>query len=106
MLVNIIKIIHFIIVLIVFIAPFIDNLTLKQNVLVFLLYLLFQYLTGYQKCGLTELEYVVMGKEYEQGFLYRIINPIIKVPENYFNKWLILIHLFYVFILCYQIYKC
>lgn len=106
MLVNIIKIIHFIIVSIVIIAPFIDNSILKQNVLVFLIYLLFQYLTGYERCGFTELEYLVMGKEYEEGFLYRIINPIIKVPENYFNKWLILFHVFYVFILFCQLYYC
>jgi hypothetical protein len=69
-------------------------------------YLLFQYLTGYQKCGFTQLEYMIMGQEYEKGFLYRIINPIIKVPEHYFDKWLFVIHILYVFILILQIYSC
>jgi len=106
MLVNIIRLIHLILVLIILSSIFIDNLILKKNVLGFLIYLLFQYLTGYQKCGFTQLEYLVMGQEYQKGFLYRIINPIIKVPEHYFDKWLFVIHIMFVFILILQIYSC
>jgi len=101
--INLINFIHFIIVLLVVISPFINNRVLKNNVLIFLLYLLFQYITGYQKCGLTELEYIFMGQDYQHGFLYRIINPLIKVPESYFDKWLIVIHLIYVFVLYSQL---
>ena len=102
---KIIKIIHLILVIAIFASPFIDNLTLKKNILVLLIYLLFQYLSGYGKCGLTELEYLVMGEEYQQGFIYRIINPIIKVPESYFDKWLIVIHALYAVILYNQVYR-
>ena len=99
MLVNIIKFIHLIIVLIVIISPFVNNLFIKRYVLIFLVYLIFQYLSGYERCGFTELEYLLMGEEYQQGFLYRIINPLIKIPENYFDKWLFLFHILYIIIL-------
>ena len=104
MLVNIIKIIHLIIVLLIISAIFSDNLFLKKHVLIFLVYLLFQYLTGYEKCGLTEFEYLVMNQKYKEGFMYRIINPLIKVPEDYFNKWLFIFHILYIIILFSQIY--
>jgi hypothetical protein len=103
MLANIIKIIHFILVSIIITAPFINNETMKKNVLIFLIYLLFQYLTGYQRCGFTELEYLVMGKDYESGFLYRLINPLIKIPEEYFDKWLFGFHLLWICILLNQL---
>lgn len=101
---KIIKIIHLILVVAIFSAPFINNMALKKNILVLLIYLLFQYLSGYEKCGLTEVEYLVMGEEYQQGFIYRIINPIIKIPEDYFDKWLIIIHVIYAVVLYSQIY--
>ncbi len=98
-LVNIIKIIHLIIVLAVIFAPFINNYKLKQTIYVFLIYLLLQYISGYEKCGLTELEYLIMGTKYEEGFMYRLIKPIIKIPESYFDKYVIIIHLIYIYIL-------
>jgi hypothetical protein len=103
MILNIIKIFHLILVILITIAPFINNKELKVNVLIILIYLLFQYLTGYNKCGLTELEYYVMKEKYQEGFLYRIINPIIKVPEKYFDNWLYIFHIIYVLILMYQL---
>jgi hypothetical protein len=101
--INLINLIHFIIVLLVIISPFVDNLFFKKNILIFLVFLLFQYITGYEKCGLTELEYMFMGEEYQHGFIYRIVNPLIKVPEAYFDKWLIIIHIIYVITLYTQL---
>lgn len=101
----VIWIIHLILVIGIFSAPFIKNITYKKNVLILLVYLLFQYLTGYEKCGLTELEYLYMGEEYKEGFLYRIINPVIKIPENYFNNWLIVVHVIYIGVLFNQIFN-
>ena len=98
-----IKIIHFIIILVVILSPVINDYDIKRLVLGFLLYLLFQYMTGYNKCGLTELEYYVIGEKYKEGFIYRIVNPIIQVSENYFNKCLYIIHILLILILIYQI---
>ena len=105
MLANIIKIIHLILVILIVSSPFIDSIYIKENVLVFLIYLLFQYVSGYQRCGLTQLEYYAMGEKYQEGFLYRLITPIISIPENYFDQWLIVIHIMYIFILILQLYN-
>jgi len=98
-LVNIIKIIHLIIVLAIISAPFINNYKLKETIYIFLIYLLLQYISGYERCGLTEIEYLLMGKKYEEGFMYRLIKPIIKIPESYFDKYKIIIHLIYIYVL-------
>ncbi len=103
MLANIIKLLHLILVLLIAIAPFYPDKTLKKSVFIFLLYLFFQYLTGYEKCGLTILEYVVMGEKYQEGFMYRLINPLIKVPEKYFDQYLFYVHSFYLVILYMQL---
>ena len=101
---NIIKILHLILVIFIIISPCIDSREIKINVLIILVYLLFQYLTGYNRCGITELEYYLMKEDYKEGFLYRIINPVIKVPEKYFDNWLYIFHIIYVIILINQIY--
>jgi len=102
-LVNIIKLIHLLIVLAVILAPFIDNYTFKENVFVFLIYLLLQYITGYERCGLTELEYLVMGEKYQEGFIYRIIKPMIRLPEHYFDKYAFAIHIIFIYVLYNQL---
>lgn len=102
-LVNIIKLIHLLIVLAVILAPFIDNYTFKENVFVFLIYLLLQYITGYERCGLTELEYLLMGEKYQEGFIYRIIKPMIRLPEHYFDRYTFAIHIIFLYVLYYQL---
>lgn len=102
-LVNIINILHLIIVLTVISAPFINNYRLKKLVFVFLIFLLLQYISGYEKCGLTELEYMILGEKYQEGFMYRLIKPIIKLPECYFDKYIFAIHSILIFVLYQQL---
>lgn len=100
----IIRLIHLLIVIGIFISIFIGNCLIKKLALVFLIFLFFQYLLGYEKCGLTEIEYWILGeKKYKQGFMYRLIHPLIKVPEDYFNNGLLYLHLLWTIILIYQI---
>jgi hypothetical protein len=100
----IIKILHLALVFFIIISPLVDLYEIKINVLILLIYILFQYLTGYNRCGLTELEYYFMKEDYQQGFLYRIINPLINVSEKYFDYCLYIVHIIYILILIYQIY--
>ena len=69
-----------------------------------LLFLLLQYSTNYGKCTLTQLEYLIMGEKYQEGFLYRLINPVIKRDENYFNYYYYIFHFLFIIILIYQLY--
>ena len=79
---------------------------MKKLAFVILLFMAFQYITGYKTCGLTKIEYVLLGKEkYQSGFMYRLVNPIISVPENYFDKYYWVLHILWILILGYQLYN-
>ena len=103
MLVKIIKILHILLILYIVLSVVIPNKQIKEYSLVLLLYLLFQYITNFGKCGLTQLEYYFMGEKYEEGFMYRLINPVLKVSEVYFENYLFLLHIIYIVILSYQL---
>jgi len=103
LLADIIKLVHLIIVICVIASVFVPNCKFKQYALVLLIFLLVQYILGFEKCGLTQLEYYILGKEkYQQGFMYRLINPVIRVPENYFNNGLLYFHIIWIAVLIYQ----
>ena len=104
MIVKLIQTLHLVLVIILACSVFIPNRKIKEMALTLLIYILFQYVTNYGKCGLTQMEYLVMGEQYNEGFLYRLIKPIITVPEEYFEKHLFWIHIIYIFILAYQLY--
>ena len=103
---EIIQILHLALIVGIIVSVFINNCFVKQLALTFLIYLLVQYMFGLEKCGLTELEYWIVGEEnHKQGFMYRLINPIIKIPEDYFNSGLLYTHVIWIIILVYQIYR-
>ena len=104
MIVNIIRMIHLIIIILVAISPIIDNNIIKKYAFIFLVYLLFQYITGYKQCGLTKFEYIIMQDKHEEGFLYRLINPMITVREDYFENYLLIIHICIIVLLFIQLY--
>lgn len=103
MIVKIIQSIHILLILFISSSIFVPNYKIKEISLTLLLFMLFQYMTNYGKCGLTQIEYLFMGDKYKEGFIYRIINPIICVPEEYFNKYFYCIHILYIVILGYQL---
>lgn len=102
-LVRLIQLIHFYLILFLVSSIFYNNYKVKKNALTILLFLLFHYITKNGRCGLTELEYLIKGENYQEGFLYRLINPIINVPETYFEDYLFIIHILWIGILSYQI---
>ena len=103
----IIQILHALIVIGIVFSVFINNCLIKQLVLTLLILLLIQYLFGFKKCGLTQLEYWFLGeKNYNKGFIYRLVNPIINTPEKYFYYGLFLFHIIWIVILFYQTKYC
>lgn len=103
MIVYIIKLAHLLLVLYLFSSIFIKDKLTKIKATGILLFLLFHYVTNYGKCGLTEIEYLIMGEKYQEGFLYRLIKPVISLPEKYFEEYLFIIHIIWLGILLYQI---
>lgn len=103
MLYNIIQYIHVIIIFIIILSIFYNNIKLKEIVLSILILLMIKYLTGYDRCGLTEIEYLLKGEKYKEGFIYRIIKPILTIPEQYFENYLFILHSLYIIILITQL---
>ena len=85
-LVNIIRIFHLLIILFILGAPFYDRKKLHYAIFL-LIYIIYKWkIDG--SCGLTKLEYYLLGKKSEhEGFIYRLINPL-KILEKDFNKYL------------------
>lgn len=105
MIIKIIQLIHFILVVLVVGSAFIPNYELKKYSFTFLIFIFAQWITNYGKCGLTELEYVIKGEKYKEGFIYRVVKPIITVPEKYFENYLYLAHITWTTILALQLMK-
>jgi hypothetical protein len=103
MIIKIINLLHALLIIFLCLSIFIDNNEIKNNALVLLIFIFFHYITNYGKCGLTQIEYLYMGEEYKSGFMYRLINPIITVPESYFNKCYYFIHITWIIILLIQL---
>jgi hypothetical protein len=65
-----------------------------------LFYFLFKWIINDEnaRCGLTELEYQISGKPYNQGFIYKIIKPLIYIQEKTFNEILLMIVILLLFL--------
>lgn len=105
MIIKIIQLIHFMLIILILCSVFINNNQLKKYSLTILIFMYYHYITNFGKCGLTELEYIIKGENYKEGFIYRIVKPIITIPEKYFENYLYLIHISWTVILVLQLIK-
>lgn len=103
MIIKLIQAIHLALILMVSLSIFVPSYKIKKIALITLIYVFVQYIFNYGKCGLTELEYLFRGESYKEGFIYRLITPIITIPEKYFDEQLYWIHLIWIIILGYQL---
>lgn len=99
----IVLIVHLLLVILSIISIIIPNNSIKKYALIYFIFILFHYITNNGRCGLTELEYMLFNKDYTEGFIYKIIKPLIKIPEIYFNYYLYIFHILWIFILYYQL---
>jgi hypothetical protein len=100
---KIIQLLHLILIITILISVFIPDLKLKKLSITLLLFIFFQFITNFGKCGLTELEYAIRGEKCKEGFIYRLVKPIITVPEKYFDQHMYWIHVLWILILGYQL---
>ena len=99
----VIYILHLILVICLVTSIFINNNTFKHMSLIILIFLLIHYITNNSMCLLTELEYYFKKEKYKEGFLYRLIKPILTTPEEYVNKYIYLLHILWIIILFVQL---
>jgi len=103
--VKIINLAHVILIFGLTISVFVNNYVYKKLALTLLIFIFVQFITNYGRCGLTELEYLFKGEKYQEGFIYRLVKPVITVPENYFNNLYFLGHILWIGILWKQLKK-
>jgi hypothetical protein len=103
MIIYIIKILHLLLFLILFSSIFVPISLVKQLSLLMLVFLLLQFIVNQGECCLTQLEYYFTKEKYKEGFLYRLITPVIKRNEKYFDYYFYIFHLLWIIILIYQI---
>lgn len=94
----IIKIIHLLLILFILFAPFYNKQLLRLAI--FLCGgILYKWIFD-GSCILTKLEYILLNKETEQeGFIYRLINPIFNMKENHLDRILECFMLIWIIIL-------
>ncbi len=90
-------------ILTIAIAPIVPHKTYKEYVLILLVFMLAHYLTNYGRCGLTSMEMLLLGDQYQSGFLYRLITPIITLPESYLDAGLYILHGIWIIVLYLQL---
>ena len=69
--------IHILLTYFIVLSPFVNNSKYKRNVLLFLIFLYIQFVTKYGKCGLINIEKFFLKEKFKNGFVYRLIKPII-----------------------------
>lgn len=94
---------HLLLVIGVVVAPFVPVREYKQYALAFLLFLVLQFFLNQGECGLTEIEAFVLGEKKVEGFLYRLINPVIQFHHTEFYQYVRVFHGTYIAILVGQI---
>ena len=100
--VNIIKIIHFILIIYILSSP-INTIQHLKYAIGLLLLVIINWKLDSNTCMLTKIEYVLLGKkDMESGFIYRVINPHLHLKnEHEFDKKLTIFSYYYlVFLIC------
>ena len=103
MLIKIINLLHLLLILTIISSVIIPYKQLKELIFTLLIFIFIQYITNYGKCGLTEIEYLLKGEQYQEGFIYRLVKPIITISEKYIDLYLYIFHIIWIFILGYQL---
>jgi hypothetical protein len=85
-----------------------DNCDYKKIAFILLTFLLVQYLTQYGKCGLISIERFFLKDNFKNGFVYRLVKPVVDYRNNPIYDNYMVIFLAYIFILLVQIklYNC
>jgi hypothetical protein len=102
---DIILICHIVLFCGIVFSPLIHECQYKKIILVLILFMIIQFVTKYGKCGLINIEKYFLKDKFKEGFVYRLIKPIICYKINPFGGKYFILLLIYVLILVFQLYK-
>jgi hypothetical protein len=100
---SVINILHITLLLFLGLSIFIKNKNVKMSSLIILIFISLHFITKYGKCGLINIEKFILKDNFRNGFLFRLMRPVIYYKNNYFYENLFWLMLIYIFILYYQI---
>jgi len=88
---DIILLFHTILFYIFALSPLITDCYIKKLILILMMFLSLQYVSKYGKCGLINIERFVIEKvlekkNFKEGFVYRLIKPLICYKQNIIYK--------------------
>jgi len=96
---------HIILFYIIALSPLIKDCYLKKIILVVIVFLFFQYILKYGKCGIINIERLFLKEKFKEGFFYRLIKPIISYKQNIIYKNYFILIIVYILILFVQLKK-
>ena len=102
---NIILLFHIILFYIMAISPLITDCEIKKIILVLMIFLFIQCVSKYGKCCLINIEKFFLKEKFKQGFIYRLIKPLICYKQNIIYKNYFELIIIYILVLCFQLKK-
>ena len=100
---NIILLLHIIFFYVIATSPFNNDYSFKKIILILLLFFCAQWMSEYGKCGLINIEKYFLKDKFKNGFVYRLVKPVICYKINIFYKYYFGLILIYIFILYVQL---
>ena len=83
---NLIKIIHYLVLFLIFVPPLVSKNTRYLQISISLsIWVLFRWITNNNQCELTVLEARLRGIKRSKGLIYQIISNIVEIREHKFN---------------------
>jgi hypothetical protein len=89
----------------ILVSPILDNIQLKKIALILLGFIILHFLTRYGKCGFINIERYFLKDKFRDGFLFKLIKPVISYKKNMFYHDFFPLMLIYFFILFTQIFN-
>jgi hypothetical protein len=86
-------------------SPLITDCYFKKIILILIIFLCIQYVTKYGKCGLINIERFFLKENFKNGFVYRLIKPIICYKQNIVYKNYFKLIIIYMLVLYIQLEK-
>jgi hypothetical protein len=86
-------------------SPLITDCYLKKINLILIMFLCIQYVTKYGKCGLINIERFFLKENFKQGFVYRLVKPVVCYKQNAVYKNYFKLIIIYMLVLYLQLEK-
>jgi hypothetical protein len=84
-------------------SPLISDYEIKKIILFMMIFLVLQCITKYGKCCLINIEKFFLKEKFKEGFIYRLIKPIICYKQNIIYKNYFKLIIIYILVLYIQL---